>query len=306
MNTTPQSDRSHDVTDLSPQSGAPAPSPDSVGSSPRPGPSQLGNEETGRKPMHASIAMTPDPAALNGAPAPAPDTRLQHRTASKSDASAAETLQAISDLVFNLEDPINGAHAATQALQDLAEEPIGEREQRAVFELVCTIMGEINTLTAQFNVLFKATRMPRAADTAVGNGAPKPSGVRKWKLSEAQEREHRDMIELPFVHQEANGDIVSWRPPEIPLAENKQHAAYAVGTHYALLTIDHLRRHGGKVDVAPLLNNVASAIAERGAEKWGSIETSFFYVLGEYISRREVTVGDSFDATYIGDREAAE
>lgn len=254
--------------------------------------------------MHSSTAIATDPAARNGETiSPTPGTGPGNGVPI---ASAAETERSIFGLIRDLDGPINGAHAATRALQDLADEPIGEHAQRAVVELVENIMGEINALSKMFNVLHEAARTPFAPNSAQGKGAPELAGIRKSKLSEAQEREHRDMLELPFVHVEPNGDILSWRPPEVPLGDDKPHAAYAVGTHYALLTIDHLRRHGGKVDVAPLLNNVASAIAERGAEKWGSIETSFFYVLGEYISRREVTVGDYFDASYIGDRPAAE
>ena len=62
----------NDKSPIEPAPGARAPSPDtdSVGSPPRPGPSQLGNEDTGRKTMHASTTIATDPAARNGAPAP--------------------------------------------------------------------------------------------------------------------------------------------------------------------------------------------------------------------------------------------
>ncbi len=145
-----------------------------------------------------------------------------------------------------------------------------------------------------------------SARNAAGGGRPVawaghvPRHIPRRKMT-PQEREHCDMLELPFIDVKGNGEINSWRPPGVTTAQDKPHAAYAVGTHYALLLIDHLRRHGGNADPAPLLASVAAAIAARGEKKWGGIETAFFYALGEYISRGEVTVGDYFDASYIRD-----
>ena len=156
---------------------------------------------------------------------------------------------------------------------------------------------------------------------APGNGAPAPetrsedatalqSDPRTYppgqthgmdaKFAPEQVKEYRDMLDLPFVHEKRNGDLVMWHPPSIALPEGKPHAHYAVGTHYALLLIDHMRSYDDRLDARAVLLNVVAAVAARGEEEWGSIETAFFFALGEYIARSEVTVGDHFTANYIG------
>lgn len=115
--------------------------------------------------MNATI-QTPGAAPGNGAPAPVPTTRSHDATASKYGAIAAETPPAATALIFDFDGPINAAHAATLALQNLTDEPIDEHSQRAVVELVASILGDINRLKMQFEEVHEALHPPSAVNRA--------------------------------------------------------------------------------------------------------------------------------------------
>lgn len=105
-------------------------------------------------------------------------------------------------------------------------------------------------------------------------------------------QEEKDWRAMPFLRLE-DGEIAdNWAPPEITGASDIYSAECAIGTHYALEALGHMRTYGDRCGDDFLLP-VFQGMVERG--KWGGVEIGFVASLDQYMARGHVNITGGFE-----------
>lgn len=214
------------------------------------------------------------------------------------DPHAPETAPTIKALTFDLDGPINAAHAATQALQDLAEEPIGEREQGAVYELVAIIMGEINTLRAQFKAIAEATHAQGAGPPAPASAAATPPAPEtkargpacEGSAAAASTPSIRSLLKEYLITYEQGAD---------------EDSGAATDRNYALWTMLEQATPTTPADCADLLRFARQVITRMEGDGAGIIDEPWIRDLHPMLGRVQTRVAQLREPARVG-REAAE
>ena len=112
--------------------------------------------------------------------------------------------------------------------------------------------------------------------------------------------EHRAWHEMPFIDTNENGEIVShWNPADVTKTNQAGEQEgnlerCAIGAHYALYLINHMRQYGGEFMDGGWFSTVVKAIVERG--EWTGVEIGFFTAIENWLTCGRVTVSGGFDA----------